>query len=106
MVQITFRRHDGLRRTIEAPIGVTLMEAAVFNGVEGMYASCGGDGGCATCHVYIDHAWLGRLAERSRKETNTLRFALNPSPASRLACQIAVEPDLDGLTVCMPERQF
>lgn len=106
MALITFRQPDGVLKTIDIPTGITLMEAATLNDVQGLCASCGGDGGCATCHIYLGDGWLSRLGEMSRKERNTLRFALKPGPTSRLACQIVVKDLFDGLTVIMPERQF
>src|ERR1700692_4851168 len=59
MPKIVFTEPGGGRREINAPLGLTLMEAARQNGVQGVVALCGGACMCATCHVYIDPAWLG-----------------------------------------------
>lgn len=81
------------------------MEAAVSNGVPGIDADCGGSCACATCHVIVDEAWFSRLPERSETERDMLEFAVDPKPTSRLACQISVTADLDGLIVHTPESQ-
>ena len=105
-VQITYIEHDGLTRTVDADTGFNVMEAAVWNDITGIYADCAGEGECATCHVYIDDAWRHLTGEPSKKERSILRFALEVRENSRLACQIEVTEDLDGLIVSMPERQF
>ena len=67
----------------------------------------GGECACATCHVYVDPAWLGKTgmpAPGSMEET-MLGFAAAAEPNSRLSCQIAMRDDLDGLVVRMPEGQ-
>ena len=64
MPRITFIEPDGSRRVVDAPLGITLMEAAVQNGVQGILALCGGACACGTCHVYVDAAWLPRLGAR------------------------------------------
>src|SRR6188768_3618464 len=52
----------GQRHTIDAQPGPKLME--VLREYEfGVIASCGGFLSCATCHVYIDPAWISRLPE-------------------------------------------
>jgi 2Fe-2S ferredoxin len=81
------------------------MEAAIKNNVPGIDADCGGSCACATCHVYVDDAWLGRLEQISAMEESMLDFAKNSAPNSRLSCQIKVNPTLDGLTVRLPESQ-
>ena len=57
-----------VRRVIDAPIGITLMEAAEQNGVQGIVAQCGGACACATCHVYVDAGVAAvKLLTRARK---------------------------------------
>lgn len=106
MARITFIEPDGAAQEVDVPDGTTLMEGAVFNGVRGILADCAGDGGCATCHIYVHEAWSAKAGARSAKEKNTLRFALNPDATSRLACQIIAAPELDGMIVRLPKRQF
>jgi 2Fe-2S ferredoxin len=105
MPKIVFTEPGGRRREIDAPLGITLMEAARQNGVQGVVAQCGGACACATCHVYIDPAWLARLGAREEMEEGMLETAWEPRANSRLSCQIHITADLDGLQVTVPERQ-
>ena len=102
MTTITFRARNGKTRTIEAADGATLMEVATRNGVPGIDADCGGACSCATCQVYVDEGFLDRLDPPSATETEMLEFASDLRPNSRLACQIRVAPELDGLMVETP----
>jgi ferredoxin, 2Fe-2S len=105
MPRVTFIEPSGMRREIDAPIGVTLMEAAVQNGVQGIVAQCGGACACATCHVYIDAAWTAKLEAREEMEEGMLECAWEPRENSRLSCQIHMTASLDGLEVTVPQRQ-
>src|SRR5688572_14545143 len=103
--KITFVEPDGSKRVVEARAGQSAMEAAVRAGVHGIIAECGGACSCATCHVYVDDAWFGRLAPKSVMEDEMLAFADEPRPNSRLSCQIRVSDGLDGLALSVPENQ-
>ena len=105
MPKIVFNEPGGARREIAAPAGITLMEAARQLGIAGVVAQCGGACACATCHVYIDPAWLGKLEPREDMEEGMLEIAWEPRGNSRLSCQIHVTADLDGLVVTVPQRQ-
>ena len=105
MPKIVFTEPGGGRREIDAPLGITLMEAARQHGVQGVVAQCGGACACATCHVYIEHSWLARLEPREEMEECMLEIAWEPRDNSRLSCQIHVTADLDGLQVTVPQRQ-
>ena len=54
MPTVTFIAHSGRETIVTAPDGVTVMRAAVNNGVPGIDADCGGCCACATCHVIVD----------------------------------------------------
>ncbi len=105
MPRITYIDVAETSRTIEAPVGWTVMETAVKNNVPGIEAECGGACACATCHVYVDEAWLGAAGTAQPMEADMLDFASDVRPNSRLSCQIKIKPDLDGLVVRTPERQ-
>jgi ferredoxin, 2Fe-2S len=105
MPRITFIEPDGFRRVINAPVGITLMEAAMQNGVQGILALCGGACACGTCHVYVDATWLPRLQDKEEMEEGMLECAWEPGENSRLSCQIHITADLDGLEVTVPPRQ-
>jgi ferredoxin, 2Fe-2S len=105
MPKIVFIEPGGGRREIDAPIGITLMEAARQHGVQGVVAQCGGACICATCHVYIHPSWLAKLEPREEMEEGTLENAWERRDSSRLSCQIQVTAELDGLQVTVPQRQ-
>lgn len=105
MPTIVFVQPDGIRREIEAPAGITLMEAARLNNVAGVVAQCGGACACATCHVYVDPAWLDRLEPLEDMEEGMLETAWEPRENSRLSCRVTLSATLDGLLVVVPARQ-
>lgn len=105
MPKITYITPDGARRVIDVPSGQTVMDGALSNNLKGIWAYCVGDCGCATCHVYVDEAWLPKTGEKSAMEESMLDFAEGVEPNSRLSCQIKVTDELDGLVVRMPESQ-
>ena len=105
MPKIVFIEPGGGRREIDAPVGVTLMEAARQHGVQGVVARCGGACACATCHVYIDPVWLAKLEPREEMEEGMLESAWEARENSRLSCQIHVSADLDGMQVIVPQQQ-
>jgi 2Fe-2S ferredoxin len=105
MVKITFVDFEGQSRSVEAEIGSTVMEAAIRNDIPGIEAECGGACACATCHVYVDAAWLEKTGDKTAMEESMLDFAEGVEPNSRLACQIKIADGLDGLVVRLPESQ-
>ena len=105
MPKITYIEHDGKKHIVDAPVGTTVMENAIKNGVPGIVAECGGACSCATCMVHVDEAWADRLVPRSTAEEDMLDFAFDVQPTSRLSCQIKVTEELDGLVVHTPAQQ-
>lgn len=107
MPDIRFIHPDGREEGFEAPDGVSLMQAATGHGIDAIVAECGGSGICATCHVYVDPAWADRLPPPEPHELDMLEAtAAERRPGSRLSCQIRLGPQLQGLTVHLPERQY
>ena len=105
MAKITYIEHDGTEHVVDVKNGLTVMEGAVKNNSPGIDADCGGACACATCHVYVEPEWLERLGPQSDLEQSMLDFAEDVRPASRLACQIKITGELDGLVVRLPESQ-
>ena len=105
MPKVTFKAFDGKITTVDAPTGTSLMRAATDNRVDGIDGDCGGNCACATCHVYIDDAWIARAGNRTHSEEDMLNLVSGLRDNSRLACQIILEDDLDGLSVALPESQ-
>jgi 2Fe-2S ferredoxin len=105
MAKITFIQHDGSEQSYDGKTGLSVMEVAVKNNVPGIDADCGGACACATCHVYVDAAWLEKTGDKTAMEESMLDFAEGVEPNSRLACQIKIADGLDGLVVRLPESQ-
>jgi len=105
MAKIIYADHTGEERSIEAKNGETVMEAAIKNSIPGIDADCGGACACATCHVYVDDAFMDKVGKPEDMEQSMLDFAENVQANSRLCCQITVSDDLDGLKVTTPESQ-
>ena len=105
MTRVTFVQPDGVSRAVEAADGVSLMAVAVANSIEGILADCGGACSCATCHVQVGDAWFETVGKAGTLEESMLEFIDEVTPQSRLACQIKIRPDLEGLTVLVPASQ-
>ena len=108
MPKITYIEHNGTEHTVEVPVGKSVMQGAVEHNVPGIDADCGGECACATCHVYVDAAWLDRIGlpvPGSQEASMLLEGSAHRQANSRLSCQIPVTDALDGLVVRMPEGQ-
>jgi 2Fe-2S ferredoxin len=106
-VQIHIVGADGQRRALAAKPGRSLMQTAVDAGISGIAADCGGCLTCATCHVYVDDAWLAKLPAPSQDELAMLEMTSSERRASsRLSCQIVLHETLDGLCVTLPDTQY
>jgi len=89
---------DGVEHEVEAKAGLKVMET-LRELDYGVAAICGGMCSCATCHVYVDPAWLGRLAPPMSDERELLADLAHYERNSRLSCQIEFTPELAGLKV-------
>ena len=105
MAKITYIDFEGTERAFDVSNGTSVMQGAIDNGVPGIDADCGGECACATCHVYVEGEWFGKVGERGEMEDSLLEFAEAPQDNSRLSCQIEVSDALDGLVVRTPEHQ-
>jgi ferredoxin, 2Fe-2S len=106
MTSITFIHPDGRNERIDVGATDCVMLAATGHGITGILAECGGNAMCATCHVYVDEGWLGRLPAMGGEEDALLDgAAAERLPNSRLSCQIKITPELDGLVLRLPDRQ-
>ena len=105
MAKITYITQDNQKHEVEVQNGLTVMEGAVQNDIPGIDADCGGGMACATCHVYVKEDWFNKLPKKSEGEDDMLDQAYEPSPNSRLSCQITVSDELNGLVVHLPEKQ-
>ena len=106
MPRVTYVEHDGAVHDVDVAVGLTVMEGAYKNGITGIEAECGGACACATCHCYVDEAWVETFPPRKDEEVEMLEFAKSEFRAnSRLACQLDITAAHDGLIVRLPELQ-
>lgn len=105
---VTYVEADGAEHAVDVPAGDNVMRGAVNNGVEGIVGECGGGLACATCHCYVDEAWADKVGGPSSDDERDMleSAAAEVRPTSRLSCQIEITPDLDGLVVRLPDRQY
>ena len=106
MSKVTYVESGGEQHVVEVQSGLSVMEGAVQNSVPGIAAICGGACACATCHIYIDEAWRSKTGARNELEESMLEMADDVQPNSRLACQIKMTDELDGLVVHMPDSEY
>jgi 2Fe-2S ferredoxin len=106
MPKIIYQTHDGSRHEVEVENGYSVMEGAINNNIEGIVAECGGACACATCHGYIDEAWVEKLTPMDDMEDSMLDAAFERKANSRLTCQIEVSDELDGLVVHVGENEY
>jgi 2Fe-2S ferredoxin len=87
---------DGIEHTVDAKAGISIMET--LRELEyGVAAICGGMCSCATCHVYIDPAWLGKLPRTQSDEQEIISELTHRKDNSRLCCQVPMTDALSGL---------
>jgi ferredoxin, 2Fe-2S len=104
---LTFIHPDGKQESLDCHGGESAMQAATRHGLDGIVAECGGNAMCATCHVYVDESWIGRLAPMSADEDALLDgTAAERLSNSRLSCQIKLADHLDGLVLRLPDKQI
>ena len=105
MAKITYHTHDNKTHTIDVQNGLTVMEGAIQNDIQGIDADCGGGMACATCHVYVNEDWIDKLPKAEEAEEDMIDMAYEPRKNSRLSCQLIVSEELDGLIVTTPAKQ-
>lgn len=99
MPKLTVVSRAGTELELEVSDGTSLMEGIRDGGVAELLAVCGGCCSCATCHVFVDEQWFGKVGEPSGFEIDLLDTSEHRRPTSRLACQVVMAKELDGLRV-------
>ena len=105
MPMLTVVNRAGEERTVDAEIGLSVMEVLKINGFDELLALCGGCCSCATCHVHVDPAYLDRLPAMSADEDDLLDVAEDRDATSRLSCQLPVTAGLDGMRVTIAAEE-
>jgi ferredoxin, 2Fe-2S len=106
MPQVTYIEPGGNEVQIDVPVGWSVMQSAMSNGVEGIEAECGGSCACATCHCYVEGDKAALVPAVAEGEAAMLGNVVSErKPNSRLSCQIKMTPELAGLVVRFPDAQ-
>ena len=107
MPDVVLVEADGNEFRIEVASGTTARDAAVNSSVPGIDGDCGGVCACATCHVHVDPKWIDIVgtAAPGSVEAGLIQFAEGSTDASRLACQVTITPELNGLVLHIPKGQ-
>lgn len=106
MPTLTFIEHNGTEHQVNGNVGQSVMQAATFASVPGIPADCGGACSCATCHTYVDDAWLAKVTQAQSPETDMLEYAFERQANSRLSCQLIISEEMDGMVLRLPSSQF
>ncbi|MEN3749757.1 2Fe-2S iron-sulfur cluster-binding protein [Sphingomonas sp. HF-S3] len=102
MIRVRFVSADGAdTREVAAAEGDRLLEVAQADG-QPLEGTCEGQMACSTCHVIVAADDFARLPPAREEEEDMLDLATGATRTSRLACQIVLVPELDGMTVRMP----
>ena len=100
-MKVTFETPQGELVEAEAAEGDVLLTVAQDAGMP-LEGTCEGQMACSTCHVIVERDWFAALPDATEEEEDMLDLAYGVRPTSRLACQIVLEEELDGLTVAIP----
>jgi ferredoxin, 2Fe-2S len=105
MATLHVTNRAGETHQIEAKAGATLMEILRDNDMD-VEAICGGCCSCATCHIFVDDAWAGKIPPRSEDEQELVEETESFKPEnSRLSCQVTMTDDLDGLSLTVAPEE-
>jgi 2Fe-2S ferredoxin len=98
---VNVTRRDGSQCRFAALAGQSLKDALKGAGVDEVLGLCGGFASCGTCHVHVAEDWLQRLPPMQADEIELLGYSDWRQPNSRLACQILLTEDLDGIALAV-----
>ncbi len=98
MPRINVTGQDGATHLLEADDASALMEPLREAGL--VEATCGGAASCGTCHIFVADKWIAPTGERTEEEgwmLEALEDEVEVKECSRLACQITLAAEHDGL---------
>jgi ferredoxin len=98
MIKIFVEETQGNRQAIEVPVDMNLSLMEVLKASEyPVLATCGGMALCATCHVEVLEG--DAFKEATDAEWDMLDTLPTVTSSSRLACQMRLTNEMDGLVV-------
>jgi ferredoxin len=97
MINLTIEDRDGGRQSVEIPedISLSLMEVLKASDHH-ILATCGGMALCATCHVQVLEG-PEKYFHATDVELDLLDTLPDAGHDSRLACQLRINEDMDGM---------
>ncbi|MFM1983348.1 MAG: hypothetical protein RJB22_2067 [Pseudomonadota bacterium] len=101
MIRVRFQGANGKEIDAVAQAGQSLLEVGQAAGLP-LEGTCEGQMACSTCHVVVAAEWFDKLSRASEDEEDMIDLAAGATRYSRLACQIMLDDNLDGLTVRVP----
>lgn len=99
MNKVNVINRAGEKFEIEARNKLTFMDVLRDAGFDELEAMCGGSCSCATCHIFVDPAYIEKIPPMTEDEHELLDGTEHRISNSRLACQIRMEENLDGITI-------
>ena len=103
MIKVVFVSANGDEQSVDAKIGDNLLEIGQAAG-QPLEGTCEGQMACSTCHVIVDADWFAKLPKASEDEEDMLDLATGARRTSRLACQINLTEQLNGMKVSVPSE--
>jgi len=91
---------QGTVRSVRACRGATLLSALQVAGAP-ILSVCGGKASCGTCKITVAPAWRERLPTPGRSEQRLLANLDDTGPCDRLACQIRLTRETEGLAISL-----
>lgn len=105
MARFTVETRSGDRQEVSGRDGASLLKAIRKGGIEELTAQCGGGCACATCHVFVTFPASVAAPQISPGESRMLATSAARSLASRLACQLKLEPAMEGMVVVIAPEE-
>lgn len=97
MIHLTIEDRDGQRCPIEVPEEISLSLMEVLKAADHhILATCGGMALCATCHVQVLEG-PEKYFHPTDAELDLLDTLPDAQHDSRLACQLRISGDMDGM---------
>lgn len=97
MITLTIEDRDGHRKPVEIPEDISLSLMEVLKASDhNILATCGGMALCATCHVQVVEG-PEKYFRATDAELDLLDTLPDAGHDSRLACQLRISEDMDGM---------
>lgn len=105
MITLIIEDRDGHRGPVEIPEDINLSLMEVLKAADHhILATCGGMALCATCHIQV-LAGPEKYFSPSDAELDLLDTLPDAGTASRLACQLRINEDMDGMVFRLPGEE-